>query len=361
MKTAKWACVISLMAVSVLGSYGERSHAQLLTGTKAGLSDPSHEAQFNAVLDSGTTYWDKGYLITLGLHGTLEASPSTAALIVYDREGQIAREPVIWIEGAKMVTVGSAAINQSGKLVVTAGALDAKGGIATFIGEVGADDRLRNIIRITPFAPAYVCVAGDGTVWSYGMDRDEHLNGVQGSLRLRHYSFEKGQLEALLDVTKLPDYETNREAWRTTHFAPNEVDLRCNSKTVVLYNSKSGDLLEFDLQQNKMTVTKMPLPPDHCPAFCISGFALTESGEIFASLLDRKGHDMPVSGLFRLTRKNGTAEWVAIPGAVGRYPTQTARFPNESPVHTLFGADGEDLVYAKRLDGRLYWSKASSE
>ena len=353
MKNLKW--ILLVLPVIVLLSPSQL-HGQSAVVTQPGLMQISHEGNFPSVLEDGRRYHDKGYLLAFASNHTVETSPSSAGFLVFDRDGNIAHEPVIWIKGANVVTVHYVAVNSSGNPIVSGAALDANGTVASFIGEVGSDDHLHRIIRTTPFVPAHVCALDDGTVWAYGMDRDEHLNGIQNSLRLRHFDFKKGQVEALLNATTLPDYASTSEGWLFYDFMPNEVDLRCNSKTAVLFNMRSGDLVEVDLKSNAMKITKVPLPPAPIEeGFLITGFALTQSGEIFASFLDRREIHSAVSGLFRLNRESATtAKWVAVPGTVGLYH-------KDSALQNLLGADGDDLVFAKQRDGRLYWAKFASK
>jgi hypothetical protein len=353
MKNLKW--VLPVLAGIVLFNGMPQLHGQSPTLAQPGLMETFHEGHFPAVLEDGFRYHDKGYLLAFGSNHTLETSPGSAGLLVYDRYGNIARQPIIWIKDAKVVTVHDVSINSSGRLIVAGTALDSNGTLATFIGEVGSDDHLRRIIRTTPFAPAHVCVLGDGTVWAYGMDRDEHLNAIQNSLRLRHYDFDKGQVQSLLNAATLPDYSSTSEGWIFYSGMPNEVDLRCNSKTAVLFNMKSGDLVEVDLKSNAMKITKVSLPPDSSPNFLITGFALTQSGEVFASFLDRREIHSTLSGLFRLNRESATtAKWVAVPGTVGLYL-------EDSALQSLLGADGDNLVFARQRDGRLYWAKVAAK
>ena len=120
----------------------------------------------------------------------------------------------------------------------------------------------------------------------------------------------------MLDTTALPDYAATREGWRFFRGNPNEVDLRCNSNEVVLYNMRSGDLVEVDLKSGRMKITKTPLMPPG-PDFLITGFALTESGQIFASFLDRSDVKKAVTGLFRLDRCRLVAMWCPFPELSG--------------------------------------------
>ncbi|MGC2694618.1 MAG: hypothetical protein WA738_02395 [Candidatus Angelobacter sp.] len=314
------------------------------------LAKAYHQGQFNALLDGGVQYWDHGYLIAFGKNGVIETSPSTAAVTLYNKQGQIAREAVVWIEDADLITLGDAAVTSSGKLVVSGGVRNRAGAIATFIAEIGDDGHVHRVIRTSPFSARLLCALDDGTVWGYGQDRDDHLANIPNSLRLREYSFEKGQLHAMLDTTAL-----DPEGWLLDLGRyPGDINLRCNAKTVALYNGGSGDLIELDLRSRTMKVTKVaPLPPP--TEFTISGFALTESGEIFAGFHDRtqKPQKPAISGLFRLSRDTaGGAKWVPVEGTVGPYL-------HGSPIQRLLGADGDDLVYSSLKDGRMFWSKQS--
>ena len=316
------------------------------TDSPAPLAGPYQQAQFPALLQGGFQRWDHGYLVTHAWTGTLETSPSKPGVVVYDQNGQIAREAIVWLDGARTVSVGDAATTKSGRLVVSGGAVNQEGVITNTIAEIGRNNRVHRVIRTTPYMPAYVCALEDGTVWSYGVDRDERLAGIENSLRLRQYSFEKGQLHALLDTTRL----SPSEGWLLEHGRyPGEINFRCNSKTVALYNAASSQLIEVDLQTNAMKVTNVvPLPPP--PAFQITGFALTESGALFASFYDRSAKPA-MSGLFKLSRDNaGDAKWLPVENTVGAYL-------HGSPIQRLLGADNDGLVYTSLQDGKMFWSK----
>src|SRR5262249_22534735 len=227
------------------------------------LGESANQANFPAVLQPGMhNYWSNGYLITIDAPPFMV--PDKAGVILYDRDGVVARQPIVWLEGAKDVSLTDVAVSRSGNLVVGGGAMNNDGAVANFIAEIGSDDRIRRIVRTTPFVPAYVCALDDGTVWAYGFDRDASLSLVENSPRLRQYSFDKGQLQAKLVTSTLPDAAASRDIWRLSRGRyPGLISLRCNSKMVVLYNGGTGDLVEYDLQKNQMTVNKVAaLPAD---------------------------------------------------------------------------------------------------
>jgi hypothetical protein len=309
------------------------------------LSEPLHQASVPGLLHTWNRIWDKGYLVSWGSIGSHEASPAEPAVVLYDRDGHVAREAIVWFKEASRVTVLDAAVNRAGNLVVAGGTTSQAGVIAHFIASVGSDGHLSQVIRTTPFLPIYVCAAEDGTVWSFGIDRDEEGRGIEKSLRLRQYSFDKGQLRAMLDVSTL-----NAGGWTLTEGRyPGEINLRCNSQKVGLYNGRSGEWVEFDFAADKLKAAKVePLPSPK--TMRITGFAMTDAGDVFVSLHDTSSAT-PHSGLFRLEfDSTGLGSWVPIKNTVGPYL-------HGGPIERLLGADGPDLVYTRDLDGAAYWSK----
>jgi hypothetical protein len=85
-----------------------------------------------------------------------------------------------------------------------------------------------------------------------------------------------------------------------------------------------------------------------------SPLALTEDGQVFASLHDRSSNP-PRSGLFVLSPDPdsvGLRKWAPVGDTIGP-------FLQGAKVWRLLGADGSDLVYARDVDGTAYWSKYS--
>jgi hypothetical protein len=309
------------------------------------LSEPHRHASIPGLLHTWHRIWDRGYLVSWGSIGSHEASPTEPSVVLYDRDGHIVREGIVWFKDAYSVSITDAAVDRAGGLVVSGGTQNQAGAIANFIASIGTDGCLSQVIRTTPFLPIYVCAAEDGTVWSYGFDRDEEGRRIESSLMLRQYSFDKGQLRAMADRAAL-----NSAGWILDHGRySGEISLRCNSQEVGLYNGGSGEWLEFDFGTSKLKVAKVdPLPSPK--TMQITGFALTEAGDIFVSLHDRSGSP-PRSGLFRLEfDSTGLGSWIPVKNTVGAYL-------RGGPIERLLGADGPDLVYSRDLEGTAYWSK----
>lgn len=139
-------------------------------GAPGGFGQSYHHGQFPALLQGGFQYWDNGYLIAWAVN--------RSSIALYDRYGRVARQAVVWFDGADLITVDGVAVSPSGRLVASGGVSNPQGAVATYIAEIGDDDRVRRVIRTFPFSPYDVCAMEDGTVRSYGIDRDEHLNGI---------------------------------------------------------------------------------------------------------------------------------------------------------------------------------------
>jgi hypothetical protein len=295
----------------------------------------------------GWKYWDKGYLITWAWEGlNYDVSPDKPAVELYDQNGN-AKAADFWLEGSIRVGVHHAATTEAGKVIVSGGARTKDGKAVFYIAEIG-DGAEKRVIRTNPFAPVYICGGANETVWAYGFERDEEGNGVPSGLMLRQFSFEKGQLKAMLGSNEVaPGWDLPEGKYL------GEVNLRCNANSVVLYNAHSSQLVRFDVKKNTLKITSVdPLPPPS--KLRITGFALTDLGDIFASFHDR-AHSQPMSGLFHLAfDAGGNGKWMPVPGTVGLYR-------RGSPIERLLGADGDSLVHTRDADGNIHWSKYNKQ
>ncbi|HTS36334.1 MAG TPA: hypothetical protein VMH04_11715 [Candidatus Solibacter sp.] len=313
------------------------------------LSEPHRQISLAGLSGTWHRYWDKDYLITYGTDSTSEATPDRPSVTLYDRSGKVAREAVVWFPDAYSVGINDAAVGKSGTLVVAAGARNQQGVIANFIAAIDTTGHMTNVIRTTPFLPIYVCAAEDGTVWSFGLDRDADGKRVKESAMLRQYSFDKGQINALLyqSALKSTGWELSRGRY------PGEISLRCTSQRVGLYNACAGQYVEIDLPTGRLTASKVePVPSPH--DMHVTGFALTEAGDVFVSLWGRSG-DSPHSGIFKLSfDAEHVGSWVPVANSSGPYL-------HGGPVERLLGTDGTELIYTRDLDSMAYWSKTTNK
>ena len=300
------AFALAFLSIGLMGQQMQPSTLRLL--------EPHRQASLPVITQTWYRYWDKEYLITYGTYGTDEASPSKPAITLYDRDGHVVLEAVVWFKDAYRIGISDVAVSKSRNLVVAGGMTDNAGVITHFIASIDKNGALDRVIQTTPFIPIYACAAEDGTVWSYGFDRDDQGNAVVGSPILRQYSFEKGQLRAVLDKSTL-----DSSAWRLMRGRyPGEVNMRCNSQEVGLFNGARSEWIQFNFATNAVRVSKVaPLPATN--HLRITGFALTDSGEVVISWHDRLSHS-PRSGIFSLTfDSSGAGSWVPVENSVGPY------------------------------------------
>ncbi|HEY2499487.1 MAG TPA: hypothetical protein VGK24_20695 [Candidatus Angelobacter sp.] len=316
-------------------------------GRYQGLTQPHYRARFEALTKGGFKYWDKGYLITYGFdENGVTATPGQPAVRLYDQAGR-PRDVMIAIPGAESVSVADAAVNHSGGLFVAGGATSTEGAIGNFIASIDNNGHIQKIIRTTPFMPVYICSADsdkEGTVWSYGFERDENGRRIENSLMLRQFNLDTGQLRAVLDPKVLAS------GWNLSRGRfPGDIRLRCSSKNVGLYNGSSSEWIVYNLETNTLKISRVTsLPPT--AQVRMTGFAMSESGEAFASLHDRS-KKVPESGLFHLQRGvTNTATWAPVPGTIGPYL-------NGGPIERLLGMDGDDLIYTQSFFDDLCWAK----
>ena len=114
------------------------------------LSEPYRQASIPGLLHAALRIWDKGYLVSWGSIGSFESSPTEPSVVLYDRDGHVAREGIVWFKDAYSVSVVDAAVNRAGNLVVAGGTTNQAGAIANFIASIGTDGRLDRVIRTTP-------------------------------------------------------------------------------------------------------------------------------------------------------------------------------------------------------------------
>jgi hypothetical protein len=313
-------------------------------GVARGLAQPHHQLRLQTVAsDGGFRYWDKGYLLAWSQNGSSSVSPNAPAVMMYDQDGN-EKSAYVWFEGAARVGVASAAITSSGKLVVSGGMRTPDGIVAFYIAEIGEDGRMTRVIRTSPFVPVYICGGQDNTVWSYGFERDENGRRVESGPMLRQFSFENGQLQAMLSFSNLdPEWRLPEGKY------PGEVSMRCNADRVVIYNGRASQWVQFDLTTKALSIRQVdPLPPPS--KLRITGFAMTDDGDVFASFHERS-KTIPMSGLFQLTFEAvGAGTWTPVPGTVGPYL-------RGSPIARLIGTDGRSLIHTRAQKGELYWSR----
>lgn len=329
---------VMILIAAALGSRqpSQTSGNTTPTTSELTLASPHYQADFTPIISNGyhEVSWSKGYLVSFG------ATEMKEPVALYDRAGNwlFATFPIF--EGALHIYGQDAVPTKSGTVILAASATTADGTVADIIAEVGKSGVMR-VIRTTHFYVYKVCAAAGGTVWAYGEELTEDRKGESRANYpvLREYSFDKGQLRtALSRATVHPQSGTPLGGARR------DVFLECNDKKIVVLNGATQELMEYDLASN--TLSRWPIA-SFGEGFYMTGAALTESGDVYVSIL--RSSPKTVSGVLRLhITPAGIAEWTAIEmrPAAGNHVI-------------LLGNDGADLVYCRgRRAPTLFWSTA---
>lgn len=332
--------LVGISSCLFLGSVG--AQVSSIPKVPTTISNPYRQTSFAGT--GGFRYWRGHHLVTYDAR--VRTSTEESAVTAYDQSGAVTHQAYVWLEGAKAVSVSDASMNSSGQLVVSGGTMSQEGVIANFVGRIGKGGHLDQVVRTSPFLPVYICPADDGTVWSYGADRDKQLDTVAGSSLLRQFSFEKGQLRAVDTSGLAPGW------WKLLRGprAPS-VSLSCNSKTVMIYNDELHQLAEYDVGSGGLRIIEVAPWPENA---LITGTALTSSGDLFASYQFPK-HVPPVNGLFKFTAgDNLGGKWMVVGNTLGAPGVGNS-------VSQIIGVDQDDLVYRRDLHGDdIFWSKQSA-
>jgi hypothetical protein len=301
---------------------------QTMTASPQFTAEQHRDAVFAGLFAAGNRWpfkhWDNGYLIAWD-H---ESSPSVPSVVLFDSDGRLVREVVVWFPEAVRVNVSDAVITKSGRLLVSGAAANGKGAIADFIAGFDSSGKMTQTIRTSPFVAINMCAPDDNSIWAYGWDRAAEGTGRYSMLR--EYSFEKGLQNALLDRSTMPtDYLIRGQV-------PGSVGLRCSASKLALYVAQTGELIEHDVASPKSLVrNRMPKLSDSVQ---VTGYTLTESGDFLASMKDTS-KSPPAHGLFGLRRAGEQPSgWVPVLDTLSQQSTET-------PEAKIVGSDGDDVVY----------------
>lgn len=121
---------------------------------------------------------------------------------------------------------------------------------------------------------------------------------------------------------------------------PGDVMMTCSDGVVDFYHGPTGAFFEYDADTQVTLRWDLPEPLD--TSLHTNGFAVTRSGEVFASVLSvNTKNEIERIALYRMVLKDSEAKWVEVPGTSSLY--RNSRFG------VLLGADGDDLIFVGPL------------
>lgn len=337
--------MVSRMAAALLGQWSLRfaiaffifsmvSHVNLSAQVNGSgvqprvLSDTTHRVVFDSSAFFGEVAaapeWNNDYLISRRVE-TFEAGVPNVRL--YDRAGSKVSEVSIWFPGSQRVLIYSASATLDGGIIAGGKAERSDGSFASFIALIDSAGKMTSVIQTKDFAPANVCQAPDGTVWSFGGTGYDENSVPRPGGTLRHFDFQKGELGAYLPRSTFP---------KQLHPGPEVLAyIRCSSGGVVAYSASAREYIEMKYGDETPHLYHADAPSN----LRLFGFAVTDSRNVYG-YFSRAGR----CGLFYLTLEAaGTAEWLPVEGTLGAYT-------KPGVITGLLGSEGEQLLVNRAED-----------
>lgn len=284
--------VLSLLLFSpfLLGGEIASPSPKAITLTPAG----SREMPFK-IVEGTFAVWRGGAL--LFVQGRYSNAP---ILRFFDRNGSQISEFRFSIPGASLINLydNSVALGSDGSLAIvgTAYSDDSRG--TMFIAWVSPDRQQQTIIRSSPFFPAAVTIASDGTIWVAGHETSQQPKARDYSQHLiRRYDKTGILLGSFIPWSSLdpPDLP-----W------PGSVLLSLKDR-VLWYSARSHAYIEFSADGSVIKRLKSAPHPQHD----VSRVAVCDDGSLFAStMISTPGHPTQW-GIFALSPQQ--SEWTLIP------------------------------------------------
>jgi hypothetical protein len=307
-------------------------HPEILSGSVRRVVFPSE-----AFFDESATLprWDRGYLIARRLE-TFQAGVPNIRL--YDQSGKRAREAAVWFPDSHRVVLRSVALTADGQIVAAGSSYKFDDRGSSFIAVIDSHGTLRTI-PTDGFVPTSICVAPDGTLWSFGGTGDQLSQPNPGDM-LRHFDLRKGHTASYLPRASFPS---------NLHPGPEvQAFIECSATEVSAYSPSANTFLKMKYADAAPQLYRVESAPDGKP----TGLATTDAKQIYAYFWRRKPGG--VSGLYQLSvHENDTiVHWIPVKGAVGSSA-------DPGVVSGLWGSDGEDLVVSRADDSvgvaAIYW------
>lgn len=303
------------------------------------LPQPYYQADFTPVIANGfrTVHWDNGYLVSYS-PGEIK-DPVT----LWDRSGKPLFENWLPFEGASRTFVQDAVPTPSGNVVVAASLLNADGSSSDLLVEV-TPSGIRRVVRTSPFYPERICTSADDTVWAYGHELNQARNAEPREHydMLREYSLHKGELASALDrATFRPP-----KGVPVTGKRPQDVQMKCNARDVVLVSAPTRELIEYDLFASHLNRWPLAPLPDGVDITRMTGAALSDSGKIYISTYDAP-NVKALTRILELDVADAGTKWAPV-----------AAMRSDGKWLILLGSEGESLVHSRGVSApTLFWSQ----
>ena len=241
---------------------------------------------------------------------------------------------ILTIPGAATIVVESASRTPAGGLAVCGAAYESTGKAAGFLGLLGPGEADFRIIRLYPYFPYALAVAGDGSVWTSGdemIDSNPNATGIDPKLAtLRHFDSLGKLVQGMVPRDSLQsafsasygfiEAAQGRIGWYTGPFS--------GPGSVYYEVTQDGTLTKYpgiDLRQHER----------------VTGIALASNGRTYATTFEK-----PQKG------GTGIPHFFSIgAGEAGWKPETLSKELGEKPSIHLYGANGNELVLWRNFRG----------
>jgi len=340
----KSACALLLSLLASLQASGQTGSAPVASQ----LEPPNHQV---TILDSPGTlrpaampHWEGRYLVS----GTFEVKSPQPNVSLYDQSGTRVRKAAIWFPDSVRVSIFDAAVTPQGNIVASGYAAKSDGTFAYFIAKTDLSGAVTQVIRTNPFLASKVCALDEDSVWTYGDDLNKNHATLDYKM-LRNYSFSQGLLHAYVPRSAIKIPVGGIVVGKSMYW------MRCSGSKVAVYVGMGPDYFQLNVAHNTLDrfhVERMP------GDMMVTGFALTDTGHVFASLEVTGDGTLGLRGLFEL--KVDTAakqvQWVPVQSTLTHF--QSWEHVQEGAFWDLLGTDGTNLIYNHINQYRtLLWAK----
>jgi hypothetical protein len=278
--------------------------------------------------------WQHGFLVSWELETFKEGETNVK---LFDQTGSKVAEAAIWFPGSTRVVVDSAAAMADGRIVAGGEANKADGTTGHFLIATDKKGKVTQVIQTQGFYPGRVCVAPDGTVWSFGStgyDRSEPRPGNT----LLHFDMDRGQIGSFLPRSAFPK-----------KVVPDELGyIRCSATEVVAYSTRASKYIEMKYDADAPRVYEVSNAPSNLK---LVGFASPDHKQVFGLF-----NMLAQYGMYELKFNDATstAMWVPVDGMQGESKA-------EAVVIGLWGSDPDGLVVSRAQDpggiAAMHWAK----
>jgi len=236
------------------------------------------------------------------------------------------------------VLIYSATVTPYSRIVVGGTAEKIDGTAVSFIAMTDLSGKLTDVIQSEGFGPSNICLAPDGTVWSFGgtgYDDQKRTEPKPGNT-LRHFDFQKGEVGSYLPRSLFPSYPRPENMAR----------MHCSTDGVDVYSPRLNLFIRMDYDKAPQLYHTKGEPT----GLQFDGFASTDRNNVYAHF-----YKLGNAGIYSLTfdETSKSATWVPITNTVGSVGTPGV-------ISALWGADGDKLLVSRGEDSAgmiaLHWA-----